>query len=255
MTERRTAADTELDLDGTRIRQRLRALRTRYPGIELATKLATIHDDQIVIRATISLPDGTTVSAHAAEPTDSAGLLDTALELAEQRATTRALDLLGIGEVPASSQRVEPTPDIPRDEAATPPLVEALRKTSARKAEAASPSREAVSAPEVPVSNEPAREPEPRRPATPPRDVATPPVHEPQPTPEPRRTQAEPPAAATSTEGDVDMADYSWTDFWKWARSHDLNAKGQVEQRIGRSMEGLQPKDVRKLLFDTGVPR
>lgn len=91
--------EPELDPDAARIRQRLRALRSRYPGVVLDTALTHIHDDQVVVRAALTLPDGSSVSAYAAEPSDSSGLLDGAIELAEQRATTRALDLLGVGDV------------------------------------------------------------------------------------------------------------------------------------------------------------
>ena len=50
------------------------------------------------------------------------------------------------------------------------------------------------------------------------------------------------------------MADYTWTHFWTWARANELSTKGQVEQRIGRPIDGLMPHDVRQLLHETGVP-
>jgi hypothetical protein len=250
MSERRSATENEMELDGSRIRQRLRALRTRYPGLALTTALTQIHDDQVVMRAAITLPDGTSVSAHAAEPSDASGLIDSAIELAEQRATTRALDLLGIGEVPATTGRTDTVPEVVREEAATPPLVEALRKSNQRSADAPvapepAPQREPerrAAAPREPAPAPPARE------SGAPRQQSAPPVRE----PVAPRNQPVPPARA---EPEPDMADYSWTDFWKWARANNLNAKGQVEQRIGRSIEGLQPHEVRTLLFESGVPR
>ena len=213
----RAAVDSELNAEATRLRQWLRALRTRFPGLALHTSLTHIHDEQVVLRAELTLPDGTSLSAHAAEPTDGNGLLDTAIELAEQRAITRVFELIGIGDVPAGSTRPEPAPppERPRREEATPSVVDALHK--AQQARPAAPE---------PAVTEPA---------------SAPSVEEPEP--------------ASQPEPDEDMADYGWTDFWKWARANNLNAKGQVEQRIGRSMEGLQPREVRQLLFNAGIPR
>lgn len=206
MTDRRSAADRELDQDAARLRQRLRALRTRYPGVALVTQLTHIHDDQAVIQAVVTLPDGTAVSAHAAEPMDANGLLDMAIEFASQRAITRAFDLLGVGDVPAGN-RVERAPA----ESAAPPVVDALRKASQPRTVVVADAAPTVAALE--------------------------------------KAEAEP------LPDDDEMADYGWTDFWKWARANNLNAKGQVEQRIGRSMEGLQPREVRQLLFAAGVSR
>jgi hypothetical protein len=279
-------AEAELDPGGMRIRQRLRALRGRYPGVALATELTHIHDDQVVLRATISFPDGTAVSAYAAEPTDSTGLLDGALELAEQRATARALDLLGVGEVPDGPRREarvedpapEPTPEPVRqpivrpEERNTPSVVEALRRGTRQRAQAepevasADPAPAAERPPRTvitaPVTERPGRPPLAERPdetdPDPGRRPQRPPVEEP-PVPDaevvrravqPDRSPVPPPESAA----DPDMADYSWTHFWTWAREYDLKTKGQVEQKIGRTIDGLNPQDVRQLLNEAGVP-
>lgn len=275
-----------------RIRQRMRALRGRYPGVALTTELTHIHDDQVVIRATIAFPDGTAVSAYAAEPTDSTGLLDGALELAEQRATARALDLLGVGDVPDGSRRearpddtapsrpsapvvtVEPEPERPPvvrpDERNTPPVVEALRRGQSPRGRSDAPDE----APNV------APAPTPAATERPPRTVITAPVDQkpdrpvvpaeseaaaPEPSPvtravEPasphRPTRAEPGASEMNDDDtdEPDMADYSWTHFWTWAREYELKTKGQVEQKIGRTIDGLGPQEVRHLLNEAGVP-
>jgi len=257
VSDRRNGAESDLDSDGARIRQRLRALRSRYPGVALATGLTHIHDDQVVIRAALTLPDGTSVSAHAAEPTDTNGLLDVAIELAEQRAMTRVLDLLGLGELPAAREPARPdettpppaAPPQPRNEAATPPLVDALRKATQRRT-AAAEVEDQPSQPEPTMEEQPARPEATRgeRPARPP-----------SPAPAERRAAPAPPAAArqeqtAAADDDLDMADWSWTDFWKWARANELSTKGQVEQRIGRTIEGLSPHEVRSLLRESGIP-
>ncbi len=110
MTAQLNGGDTGLDPGMVRVRQRLRALRSRYPGTALTTEITIIHGDQVVIRAILTLPDGTGVTAHAAEPADAAGLLDDAIEQAEWRATTRALDLLGVGDFGAETRRQPPPP-------------------------------------------------------------------------------------------------------------------------------------------------
>lgn len=222
MSSHRHQAESELDPDAARIRQRLRALRSRYPGVALATDLTHIHDDQVVIRATLTLPDGTSVSAYAAEPTDSSGLLDTAIELSEQRATSRALDLLGVGEVPPQPRRSDPTADMANDDLAPPPVIDALRKA--------------------------------RRPAGQDQDDHIDPVHdaEPEGGVDVEAVATTPPESSTGDE--PDLADYTWTHFWTWARANNLSTKGQVEQRIGQPIDSMTPRDVRQMLHDTGIP-
>lgn len=245
MSDAHETADTGIDPEATRIRQRLRALRSRYPGLVLHTHLTHIHDDQAVVRAELTLPDGSSVSAYAAEPSDGAGMLDGAIELAEQRATARALDLLGLGDVPAGPARAEARPEPPpRLDDNAPPVVDALRKASQRRQaeRSAAPIEESRAEPVAPepVAPEPESSPEPEA-----------------------RQRPEPPPAAPPDRGpaspepspDPDMADYTWTHFWTWARAQNLSTKGQVEQRIGRSIDNLTPRDVRQLLHEHGVPQ
>ncbi|MDQ3656467.1 MAG: hypothetical protein M3457_15510 [Chloroflexota bacterium] len=229
-----------MDPDAARIRQRLRALRSRYPGMVLNTQLTHIHDDQVVVRAELSLPDGSSVSAYAAEPSDSTGLLDGAIELAEQRATTRALDLLGLGEIPAATNRPDARPEPvaertePAAERTPPPVVDALRKASVRRQAEVERPPGAVDDPELEAE---ANRPEPEI--------------RPEPAPDTGQKPGAPDAGSTD---EPDMADYTWTHFWTWARANDLSTKGQVEQRIGRQIDNLTPRDVRQLLHENGIP-
>ena len=240
--------DLAMDPDAARIRQRLRALRSRYPGLVLATQVTHIHDDQVVVRAELSLPDGSSVSAYAAEPSDSSGMLDGAIELAEQRATARTLDLLGLGEPPASTSRSEPQSEpvaerplpAPTDRT-PPPVVDALRKASVRRQAAAD--QATAEHPPEPID-------EPELEAEPEGDQAEPEIDEGA-TTNKARSMAPPDSGATD---EPNMADYTWTHFWTWARANDLTTKGQVEQRIGRHIDNLTPRDVRQLLHDNGVP-
>jgi hypothetical protein len=158
-------------------------------------------------------------------------LLDGAIEIAEQRATARALDVLGIGDVTPGANRAEQPPR-PASESASegrtaPAVVDALRKASLRR----------TATPESVEPDQEIDEPEAEQPV------------EPEPEPVARNEQE-----TVRSEVEPDMADYTWTHFWTWARANELTTKGQVEQRIGRPIDGLMPHDVRKLLHDTGIP-
>jgi hypothetical protein len=267
--------ESDLDPGVVRLRQRLRALRGRYPGLAVTTELTHIHDEQVVVRAALTFSDGGSITAYAAEPTD-AGLLDTAIELAEQRALARALDLLGVGDTSSLTRR-EPAqtdtsaprreappiedaparPEPPRfptqpadrpDEDSTPPVIEALRRGTIRRQPPAEPEPEPVADAPEPAQSEPFR-PEPARaePARP-EPVRSESNRQEPVRPEPQVT----PSAAADPE--PDMADYNWTHFWRWARANDLSTKGQVEQRINRPIDGLTPLEVRQLLHDAGIP-
>ena len=56
------------------------------------------------------------------------------------------------------------------------------------------------------------------------------------------------PAAATAT-ADPDLADYSWTAFWPWARGLGLNGPQAIEGLIGRATAGLSPAQLRELIL------
>jgi hypothetical protein len=211
MTAQANGGDTGLDPGMVRVRQRLRALRSRYPGTALTTEITIIHVDQVVVRAILALPDGTTVTAHAAEPADAAGLLDAAIEQAEWRATTRALDLLGVGDFGAEARRQVP----------------------------ARPAIEDVEAPR----EEPAPEPD----ESPREEAAAPAADD-------DEAESMPEPALEATDNDIDMADFTWTHLWTWARGHGITNRSQVEERIGRSTTGLGPREIHAALIESGLP-
>lgn len=61
--------------------------------------------------------------------------------------------------------------------------------------------------------------------------------------------QAAEPAPETPDESDAPLEDISWTAFWKWARDSGFESKGAVEAMIGRSMQNLNPSEIRQLIL------
>ena len=68
---------------------------------------------------------------------------------------------------------------------------------------------------------------------------------------EPAPAQGQEPA---ETDDEPELADYTRTHLCSWARAHGLTNRVQVEERIGRPIEGLGPRDIRQLLLEAGVP-
>lgn len=215
MSSQRNGDDATVDPGMVRIRQRLRALRSRYAGTALSTELTHFHDDQVVVRAALALPDGTGVTAYAAEPIDDTGMLDGAIELAEQRAIARALDLLGVGDFGGEGRR------------------------------AAAPERRPGPAEEGPAEEAPDE-----APVAPAQHLVTDEAAAGEPAGAVETEASAPPAA----EDEPDLADYTWTHLWSWARAHGLTNRSQVEERIGRPISGLGPREIRQLLMEAGIP-
>jgi hypothetical protein len=72
----------------------------------------------------------------------------------------------------------------------------------------------------------------------------------PEPMPSPPPVARRRPAAAPKDDEDVDVdaADYSWTEFWRWARPRGFQNRGAVEAYIGRDFNQLSPAEVRRLI-------
>ncbi|MFT4041025.1 MAG: hypothetical protein QM692_22775, partial [Thermomicrobiales bacterium] len=56
------------------------------------------------------------------------------------------------------------------------------------------------------------------------------------------------PAPAEPATGEADLAEYSWSAFWPWARERGLSGPNEIEARIGRPVTGLSPAELRKLI-------
>jgi hypothetical protein len=224
MSMQRNGGDAGIDPGMVRIRQRLRALRSRYPGTSLTTDLTHIQDEQVVVRAALAMPDGSAVTAYAAEPIDETGMLDGAIELAEQRATTRVLDLLGVGDFGAETRR--PAARERRPEAETGSRIDPASLADTSPTDDADAELDDATVAESATEDVETRE-------------AVPPAQDQEP---------------VDTDDEPDLADYTWTHLWSWARMHGLTNRIQVEERIGRPIEGLGPREIRQLLQEAGVP-
>jgi hypothetical protein len=60
-------------------------------------------------------------------------------------------------------------------------------------------------------------------------------------------TSTSPTAAAVADQ--ADLADYSWSAFWPWARERGLNGPREVEILIGQPVAGLSPSELRGLIL------
>jgi hypothetical protein len=152
----------------------LRDLFEMQPTTEIATELVRYDQQIVVMKATVTRPDGGKLSAHGSI---SPGVAE-AVEQAETKAIWRALARLGI---PANDDFDEfmPAPGF-------------------------------------------------REPIPPPAE----------------------PVRAAEPEEEAPLEDISWTAFWKWARESGYESKGAVEARIGRSMQNLNPAEIRRLILE-----
>lgn len=239
------------DMDGPQATMlRVLWVRSDHPNTRVETELTHLHDDLVVFRAIVALPGGATATGYASEPGMPGKGMAVAIERAETRAISRALDVLGY---------VIPAGEASRNHGDThaPPVIDALRKASFRRPQAGT-----VVLPDLPELPEPEPAPEVDRETGEIAGVAEPaqvaaPVAPARVAPgaaaarpEPAGTTAEPPEKPPA---EPPLEDYTWTHFWRWARGHNLSTKGQVEQRIGRSLDNLTPADVRIALQETGI--
>jgi len=55
-------------------------------------------------------------------------------------------------------------------------------------------------------------------------------------------------AGTTDPDGEPDLADYSWSAFWPWAKQLGYANKDAVEKIIDRPIAGLSPAELRDLV-------
>jgi hypothetical protein len=196
-------------------------LRKEHPDAQIVTEHVQIDPTIAIFKATVSLPTGGRATGYGSETAADFGDY---IEKAETKAIGRALRALGFG-APNSEGEAD-------DELPSPSV--------ARSAPTSAPARS------LPT---PLERPTPVRGATRSRPAAAA-----EPAPRPRPETVEPPPAARPARGadDAELADYSWSAFWPWARGIGLPDKKAIEDRIGRSTDGLTPAELRGLITSTG---
>ncbi|HET7035512.1 MAG TPA: hypothetical protein VFI42_07520 [Thermomicrobiaceae bacterium] len=236
---RRVAGQREALLD---VRGRLLWLRAEHPEARVSTEHVLLDEQHAVFRATVELPAGARSSGYGAA---AAAESKDYIERAETRAIGRALAVLGFGiQYTADFDLLEP-------EAAAPVPVPVPESES--EPEPVRPVPTAVEEPEPVLAEKPAAESRPATPrvAEPPRIRVVPPAQEaaldPEPTPRPAPVQA--PEASPAEPEPFDMADYSWNDFWRWARPLGYRSRTELDELLGVATEELTPREVRRLLL------
>ena len=199
-------------------------LRREHPDARIVTEHVQIDSTLAIFKATVSLPTGGIATGYGSETT--ADFRDY-IEKAETKAIGRALRALGFG-APNSEGEEDIEGVTP-----TPPLIEKPQEGIRPQAAPVTPARPRPTPVERAAPAKAADEAR-RPPATRPPAAAT-----------------NQPAAAPSTSpaDDPDLADYSWTAFWPWARGIGLPDKKSIEDLIGRSTDGVMPAELRSLIL------
>jgi hypothetical protein len=250
-------------------------LRHLVRDARISTKLEQFDDAVAIVRARVEIPDGASSSGIAAEQVGDHATPAAAVELAETRAIGRALDVLGLVLPPAAAsvpktqpeavRNREPAPERSR-EAEPPPMPTPVpsRSQPAAVVEPDEPLPPVVDALRRAGRTQPAGSPPPRaiRPVETPEDVVPtepvpvrsqpPEVRFTVPTPFPQRQVREP--GADDGDDEAPLEDVSWTAFWRWAKARGLDTKAQIAEKAGRSVDGMNPGEIRIALRDAGVP-
>lgn len=233
-------------------------LRSDHADARISTELTHLRDDLVVFHAVVALANDASSSGYAAEPLTIDDEPAATIERGETRAIGRALDILGYvvpsrdgqdrsgatasgapinADLQAPERGGAPRATVAEPAAvqSSPPMVvNALRNVSLRARGGETRSRAGINRETGEIVGQ----------AEAPEEPATTPSSSERAT---RITENEP-------ADDLALEDYSWTHFWKWARTHELANKEQVEKRLGHSIDGRTPADVRAELHDLGIP-
>ncbi|HEV2107259.1 MAG TPA: hypothetical protein VGR16_03265 [Thermomicrobiales bacterium] len=234
------------------VKWRLLWLRREHPDAQIITEHVQINETSAIFKATVSVPSGGRATGYGSE---TAGDFGDFIEKAETKAIGRALNALGYGAqfAEGDEEGVPPAPS----RAAAQPRSNRPKPASSR---APIPIPTAPTPVAVPTVSSAADEAAPRAIAIDDqeeqdsRDSAASIDAAVQPTSPPRVTPDTAPARPDSeSEPEPDMADYSHAAFWDWARPRGYQTREDVERAINRSMKGLTPKEVRRLLREAGA--
>ena len=261
------------------VKWRLLWLRKEHPDAEIVTEHVRIEPTLAIFKATVTVPTGGKATGYGSE---TAGDFGDFIEKAETKAIGRALNALGYGAQFGDRAGEEGEGNSPSaagtSTSTSTGIAHSGHSGSARPAPAAPTPRTRAAAPTVaPPASDPidiaagrdradARPPaRPARPATAPATAAlsasaprdrtrllapevdaAPVVAAGSPLPPVPPTDT---VAAAADDAEPDLADYSWTAFWPWARGLGLNGRSAVEVLIGEATAGFTPAQLRERIL------
>jgi hypothetical protein len=199
------------------VKWRLVWLRSDHPDAHIITELVSNTDNVAVFRAEVILPTGGRASGYGSEA--QADFADY-IEKAETKAIGRALAALGYGTQFALDFDVAGEPS----EAQLPTTPQAPAEEPVRTPEAARV--RVVAPPDLDVES-------------------TPQSIEPPTNLRPIREEIQPAEREA-----FEPADYSWTEFWKWARSLGYTSRSKLGELLGLELDELTPHEVRRRLIE-----
>lgn len=200
------------------VKWRLVWLRSDHPDAHVITDLVSNDDHVAVFRAEVILPNGGRATGYGSEAqTDFADYI----EKAETKAIGRALAALGYGtqfalDFDVSGEAQSLTEEVLPERKPVEPM------------RSAEPARVRVVAPPEPEREMPAE-----------------PVAQPPSKVRPIREEVQPAERET-----FEAADYSWNEFWKWARSLGYSSRSELGDMLGLELGELTPHEVRQKLID-----
>ena len=221
------------------VKWRLLWLRKEHPDAEIVTEHVQIEPTLAIFKATVTLPSGGKATGYGSE---TAGDFGDFIEKAETKAIGRALNALGYGA--QFGERGDEDPAAPPARVAPRPAVEPprLSERTARPPAGSTPAAERPALVSAPVVAAPRPVADAGRPGPPPAAV------DPDPDPNPTRRAEVDGEGGERPAPPIDLADYSWTAFWPWARGLGLNGPQAIEGLIGRATAGLSPAQLRELI-------
>ena len=268
------------------VKWRLVWLRSEHPDAHIATEHVTITSDLAIFKAQVSIPGGGSATGYGSETARDFGdfiekaetkalgralialgygtqfaqefgeddVVDVAVQQPGARlgetlvrpAATPAPSAPRLASTAPVAPRPEPIPaDLRRptpvrplreaepEQASPAPPVEPPRKPIETRAEA---QQEAAPLSDPPTSDVPVRR------------VARPAPLQPAVRPAPRPTTPVPAAQddEAADAGEVDLANYGWTEFWSWARARGFSDRKSLDAVVGRSTTGMTPLEIRR---------
>lgn len=204
------------------VKWRLVWLRSEHPDAHVLTQLVSNEKNVAVFRAEVILPSGGRATGYGSE---SQGDFDDYIEKAETKAIGRALAALGYGTQFALDfdAAVEPVdaalPDVSHTH-----VVEPTRSPETTRVRVVAPPE---LDPELNIEE-------------PPQSIESHPTNL-----RPIREEIQP----AEPEAFV-PADYSWTEFWKWARGLGYNSRSALGELLGLELDELTPHEVRRRLIE-----